>query len=105
MTAAIMRIAAYLLSFMCLILNASLFIHLKPPYSFYLAFSFQLVAAVLSPFLAVLGLLAAGLGCFWLTQWWSGEWGAFSKRIWRPSFRSFVSLRRQPSVRYYWPFS
>jgi acetyl esterase/lipase len=64
MTAAIMRIAAYLLSFMCLILNASLFIHLKPPYSFYLAFSFQLVAAVLSPFLAVLGLLAAGLG--WL---------------------------------------
>ena len=59
-----MIIAAYLLSFLCLILNGSLFVHLKPPYSFLLAFTIQLVAVDLSPFLAVLGLLGAGLG--WL---------------------------------------
>jgi acetyl esterase/lipase len=59
-----MIIFAYLLSFLCLIFNASLFVRLKPPYNFFLAFSLQLVAVVLSPFLAVLGLLGAGLG--WL---------------------------------------
>ncbi len=61
---AIMIIAAYLFSFLCLILNGSLFVSLKPPYSFYMAFSIQVVAVVLSPFLVVLGLLGAGLG--WL---------------------------------------
>ena len=34
-----MIIAAYLLSFLCLILNGSLFVHLKPPYNFFFAFS------------------------------------------------------------------
>jgi acetyl esterase/lipase len=58
-----MIIAAYFLSFLCLILNASLFFHLKPPYSLFLLL-FQLVAIVSSPILAVLGLLGAGLG--WL---------------------------------------
>ena len=57
----IMIIAAYLLSFLCLILNASLFVHLKPPYNFYF-WAFQIAAAVLSPVLVVLGLLGAGLG-------------------------------------------
>lgn len=60
-----MIIAACLFSFLCLLLNCSLFIHLKPPYSFYLVM-FQLVAGALSPFLAVLGLLGAGLG--WLAH-------------------------------------
>ncbi len=59
-----MIIAAYLLSFLCLTLNASQFLHLKPPYCFFLAFSIQLAAVSLSPFLAILGLLGAGLG--WL---------------------------------------
>jgi len=61
-----MLIAAYLLSFLCLILIGSLFVHLKPPYCFYLAFSFQLAAVVLSPFLVILGLLGAGIG--WLNH-------------------------------------
>jgi len=61
-----MVIAAYILSFLCLVLNGSLFVRLKPPYSFFLAFSIQLVAVVLSPFLVVLGLLGAGLG--WLSH-------------------------------------
>jgi acetyl esterase/lipase len=56
---------AYLLSFLCLILNATLFVNLKPPYNFYFVVP-QIVAVVLSPFLAVLGLLGAGLG--WLTH-------------------------------------
>lgn len=60
---AIMIIAAYLLSFLCLILNASLFVHLRPPYNFMFVV-FQLAAGALSPFLAVLSLLGAGLG--WL---------------------------------------
>ena len=58
-----MMIVAYLLSFLCLILNGSLFVHLKPPYNFYF-WVFQIAAVVLSPFLAALGLLGAGLG--WL---------------------------------------
>jgi len=61
-----MIIAAYLLSFLCLILNASLFVRLKPPYNFFLAFSLQLVAVALSPFVAALSLLGAGLG--WLSH-------------------------------------
>jgi acetyl esterase/lipase len=60
-----MTIAAYLLSFLCLMLNASLFIRLKPPYNFYFVIP-QIVAVDLSPFLAVLGLLGAGLG--WLSH-------------------------------------
>lgn len=59
----IMMIAAYLLSFLCLILNASLFVHLRPPYNFFFVV-FQLAAGALSPFLAILSLLGAGLG--WL---------------------------------------
>jgi acetyl esterase/lipase len=58
-----MVIVAYLLSFLCLILNATMFVNLKPPYNFYFVVP-QIVAVVLSPFLAVLGLLGAGLG--WL---------------------------------------
>ena len=49
-----MVIAAYILSFSCLIILATLFVHLRPPYSFYLAFSLQLAAVALSPFLIVL---------------------------------------------------
>lgn len=56
-----MIIFAYVLSFLCLILNISLFVHLKPPYSIFLLVV-QVLAMVFSPILAVLGLLAAGLG-------------------------------------------
>ena len=59
-----MIFVAYLLSFLCLILIGSLFVHLKPPYNFYIAFSLQAAAVVLSPFLVILGLVGAGLG--WL---------------------------------------
>jgi acetyl esterase/lipase len=58
-----MIIAAYLLSFLCLILNATLFVNLKPPYNFYFVVP-QIVAVVLSPFLVVLGMVGAGMG--WL---------------------------------------
>jgi acetyl esterase/lipase len=51
---------------LCLVLNGSLFVRLKPPYKNFLAFSIQLVAVDLSPFLVVLGLLGAGLG--WLSH-------------------------------------
>lgn len=61
---AIMIIVAYLLSFLCLLINGSLFVRLKPLYSFFLAFSLQLVAAVLSPILFIFSLVGAGLG--WL---------------------------------------
>lgn len=60
-----MIIIAYLLSLLCLILNVSLFLNLRPPYSFYFV-AFQLAAAALSPFLMVLGLLGASLG--WLSR-------------------------------------
>jgi acetyl esterase/lipase len=60
-----MVVAAYLLAFSCLILNVSLFVHLKPPYSFALCVV-QIVAVVLSPFLVVLGLVGAGVG--WLVH-------------------------------------
>ena len=55
-----MIVVAYVLTFSCLVLIASLFVHLKPPYSFYLAFSLQLAAVTLSPFLVVVALLGAG---------------------------------------------
>jgi acetyl esterase/lipase len=61
-----MIIVAYLLSFLPLILIGTLFLRLKPPYSFFLAFSVQWASAALSPFLAIMGLLGAGLG--WLTH-------------------------------------
>jgi hypothetical protein len=68
-----MIIAAYLLSFLCLFLNASLFVHLKPPYNFILAFSIQIVAVDLPPFLVILGLNdianPAELHCFWLKNY------------------------------------
>ena len=60
-----MKIAAYLLSFLCLLLNGTLFIRLSPPYNFYLV-AFQLFAVGLAPILAVLGAAGALLG------WYSG---------------------------------
>ncbi|MDH4135844.1 MAG: alpha/beta hydrolase [Anaerolineae bacterium] len=58
-----MRIAAFVLSFLSLILNVSLFVKLKPPYSFYFVIP-QLMVAALSPFLVILGGAGAVLG--WL---------------------------------------
>ncbi len=58
-----MIIIAYVLSLLPLVLNASMFIHLKPPYNYYF-WAFQIAAVVLSPVLVVLSLLGAGLG--WL---------------------------------------
>jgi acetyl esterase/lipase len=58
-----MNIAAYLLSFLVLVLDVTLFIRLKPPFNFFIVF-FQLTAGALSPFLVMLGLLGAGLGWF-----------------------------------------
>ncbi len=60
-----MVLVAYLLSFLTLILNGSLFIRLRPPYSFFF-WALQLAAVILSPVLIVMGLLAAGLG--WLSH-------------------------------------
>jgi len=60
-----MRIIAYVLAFLILILNGSLFVKLKPPYSFYFVAS-QLMAAALSPFLVILGGAGAVLG--WLSH-------------------------------------
>jgi acetyl esterase/lipase len=57
-----MLIAAYLLSFMCLILNSVLFIRIKPPYNWLL----PMIINALSPFLVVMGGLGAVLG--WLYQ-------------------------------------
>jgi acetyl esterase/lipase len=56
-----MIIVAYSLAFLCLLLNASLFVRLQPPYSVFLLV-FQILAMVFSPVLVVLGLLGAGLG-------------------------------------------
>lgn len=61
----IMVIAAYLLSFLCLLLNSSLFVRLNPPYSFYFVVV-QLLAGGLAPVLAILGGVGAVLG------WYSG---------------------------------
>jgi len=58
-----MAIIAYILSFLCLALNATLFVRLKPPNNFYFVVP-QIVAVVLSPFLALFALVGAGLG--WL---------------------------------------
>ncbi len=58
-----MIIAAYVLSSLGLLLYCSLLVHLKPPYKFFF-WIFRITAVVLSPVLAVLGLVGAGLG--WL---------------------------------------
>ena len=72
-----MMIAAYLLSFLCLLLAGCLFVHLNPPYSFYF-FMFQMVAGGLTPFLAILGGIGAILG--WLSHaqvaFWAGILGS-----------------------------
>ena len=54
-------VLAYLFSLLSLILNITLFINLKPPQNFYFIM-FQLAAAALSPFLAVLGAIGLVLG-------------------------------------------
>jgi acetyl esterase/lipase len=59
---AFLTFVAYLLSFLCLLLNASLFVRARPPISYIFAFMLQLVATDLSPFLALMGLVGAGLG-------------------------------------------
>ncbi|NWG18102.1 MAG: alpha/beta hydrolase fold domain-containing protein [Chloroflexi bacterium] len=61
-----MTAAAYLLSFVCLILNGLLFVRLRPPYNFMILWLPQLVHHTLSPFLVILGGLGAVLG--WLYQ-------------------------------------
>jgi acetyl esterase/lipase len=55
-----MILVAYILSFVCLILNAAQFLRLKPPYNIYF-WVFPFVAGSISPFLVVLGALGAGL--------------------------------------------
>lgn len=57
-----MTLIAYLLSFLSLLLNITLFIHLKPPYNFMLLWLPQLAHHALSPFLVVIGIFGAGLG-------------------------------------------
>lgn len=57
---------AYALSFVCLILNASLFLRLKWPNGGAFLWLFHIVTASISPFLVVLGALGAGLG--WMSQ-------------------------------------
>ena len=59
---AVAGVLAYVLSFLCLILNGFLFLRLKPPYSFFFVWFPQLFAGALAPFLLILGLLGAGLG-------------------------------------------
>lgn len=49
------------LAFICLLLNLTLFIHLRPPYSFMMVI-FQLAAAALSPGVLLLAVVAAVLG-------------------------------------------
>jgi acetyl esterase/lipase len=56
-----MIVLANILSFTCLILNASLFLRLKAPYSFYTV-ALPMAAGALSPILLLLSLLGAGLG-------------------------------------------
>jgi acetyl esterase/lipase len=56
---------AYIFSSLCLILNVSLFVRLRPPQCFYFVMP-QIAAAALSPFLVLLSLAGAGLG--WLAQ-------------------------------------
>lgn len=58
-----MIVVAYLLSFLCLLLNACLFVRLKPPYSFFFVL-FQVVAGGLAPVLVILGAAGAVLGWF-----------------------------------------
>ena len=59
-----MNLVAYLLSFTCLILNALLFLRLKPPYNFMILWIPQLLHHAVSPFLVVMGVLGSILG--WL---------------------------------------
>jgi acetyl esterase/lipase len=58
-----MKIMACFLSFLCLILNLSLFINLKPPANFYFVI-FQLVATAFAPILIICGITGAILGWF-----------------------------------------
>lgn len=60
-----MRTAAFVLSLLSLLLNATLFVRLKPPHSFYFVGP-QSVAVALSPVLAFLGAVGAVLG--WLSH-------------------------------------
>lgn len=60
-----MIVIAYLLSILCLLLNGSLFIRLKPPYSFYFVM-LQVLAVAVSPLLAIAGIAGAFLG--WLSH-------------------------------------
>jgi acetyl esterase/lipase len=57
-----MTILAYVLSFICLILNITLFIRLKPPLNFMILWLPQLAQHALSPFLVVIGASVAVLG-------------------------------------------
>lgn len=57
-----MTILAYVLAFVCLILNITLFIRLKPPLNFMFLWVPQLVQHALSPFLVVIGASVAVLG-------------------------------------------
>ncbi len=61
-----MIVLAYLLSLLCLILNGSLYVRLKPPYNFMILWLPQLVHHATSPVLVILGGLGAALG--WLYQ-------------------------------------
>ena len=60
-----MIFAAYFLALLSLLLNASLFLRLRPPWNFMVAM-FQIVAVDFSPFLIILGLGGAALG--WLEE-------------------------------------
>ena len=57
------KITAYVLSLLCLLLNLFLFLRLDPPFNFYFVI-FQLVAAGLAPLLILVGGVGAALGWF-----------------------------------------
>ena len=59
----IIKITAYVLSLLCLLLNLCLFLRLDPPFNFYLVI-FQLVAAGLAPLFFLVGGVGALLGWF-----------------------------------------
>ncbi|MDJ0756862.1 MAG: alpha/beta hydrolase [Ardenticatenaceae bacterium] len=62
-----MLTAAYILSFVCLLLNGLLLIRLNPPYNFYI-FVFQILVGGLAPVLVLVGLSGAVLG--WVSLAW-----------------------------------
>lgn len=62
-----MLIAAYILSFVCLLLNGLLLIRLNPPYNFYI-FIIQIFVGGLAPVLTLVGLSGAVLG--WASRAW-----------------------------------